>query len=118
MKEPSGVIWQSVWMEKIGSSYLWHPSKPNLFDAVLTLRKGDRVLDRVETYFGMREVSCREGMVLINKVPFFQKLILDQGYWEASLLTPPDDDAVRRDIELAMIEAIVKAGFFSGFCYT
>ncbi|MBN2626291.1 MAG: glycoside hydrolase family 2 [Spirochaetales bacterium] len=88
--------------DELDSRYLWHPEQPGLFDAVLTLKRGDEVIDRVETYFGMRKISCREGMVLINNVPCFQKLILDQGYWEESLLTPPDDEALKRDIEQAM----------------
>jgi len=88
--------------DELDSRYLWHPHQPHLFDVALTLKRGKDVLDRVDTYFGMRKISFREGMVLINNVPFFQKLILDQGYWEESLLTPPDDGALKRDMEQAM----------------
>src|SRR5262249_25684264 len=33
--------------------------------------------------------------------PYQLRMVLDQGYWPQSGLTPPDDDAVRRDVELA-----------------
>src|SRR5205085_479646 len=33
--------------------------------------------------------------------PYLLRLVLDQGYWPESGLTPPDDAALRRDVELA-----------------
>jgi beta-galactosidase/beta-glucuronidase len=47
-------------------------------------------------------LSSREGIILINNLPFVQKLILDQGYWDDGLLTPPSDDSLKEDIEKAM----------------
>ena len=37
---------------------------------------------------------------MLNNRPLYQKLILDQGYWPESLLTPPSDEAIRFDIEM------------------
>ena len=30
---------------------------------------------------------------------FYLKMVLDQGYWESSLLTPPDEEALILDIK-------------------
>jgi len=40
------------------------------------------------------------GKVLLNNRPVYQKLILDQGYWPETLLTPPSDEAIKEDIGL------------------
>jgi len=79
----------------------WTPDHPNLYDITFTLvDAAGTELDRVDSYFGMRSVSIENGRVLLNKLSMFQKLILDQGYWPESLLTPPSDEAIRKDIEL------------------
>ena len=47
----------------------------------------------------MRKIEVRDGIVLLNNEPLYQRLVLDQGYWPESLITPPSDDAIRADIE-------------------
>ena len=74
---------------------LWSPGKPNLYDVSIKLDSGDEV----ETYFGMRKVELKDGHILLNNGPLYQRLILDQGYWPESLITPPSDDAIKADIE-------------------
>nr|WP_245799319.1 sugar-binding domain-containing protein [Virgibacillus siamensis] len=81
---------------------LWHPNHPNLYDVTFTLYEGESVVDRVTSYFGMRKVSIENGQVLLNNAPIYQKLILDQGYWPDSMLTPPSDEAIIDDIEKTM----------------
>lgn len=39
--------------------------------------------------------------LLLNNKPYFQRGLLDQGYWCESLLTPPTDEAMVYDIEVA-----------------
>jgi beta-galactosidase/beta-glucuronidase len=77
---------------------LWSPSSPNLYDLTLELRRGGVLLDRVQTYFGIRSVTTENGKVLLNGNPIFLKMVLDQGYWPESILTPPTDDAIQYDI--------------------
>lgn len=84
---------------RVDSVRLWSPQHPHLYDLVLTLRQGDQVLDQVSTYFGMRKVSIAGGYVLLNNTPVYQRLVLDQGYWPDTLLTPPDGEALKRDVE-------------------
>jgi beta-galactosidase/beta-glucuronidase len=81
---------------------LWAPEHPNLYDLRLELRGADgKVLDTVESYFGMRKIEARDGKVFLNNRPYYQRLVLDQGYFPDGLLTAPTDDDLRRDIELA-----------------
>jgi beta-galactosidase/beta-glucuronidase len=50
----------------------------------------------------MRKVHIENGMVYLNNKPYYQKLVLDQGYWPEGLLTAPTDDDLKKDIELAL----------------
>ncbi|MFT4297134.1 MAG: glycoside hydrolase family 2 TIM barrel-domain containing protein [Micropruina sp.] len=82
---------------------LWSPADPHLYDLTLELRD-DRgaLVDRVASYAGMRSVTIDATAILINGQRVFQRLVLDQGYWPDTLMTAPDDAALRRDIELAL----------------
>ena len=79
----------------------WTPENPRLFDVEFTLSVDGEVVDEVTSYFGMRKVSVENGRFLLNNRPYFQKLLLDQGYWRKSLLTAPEDEDFVKDIELA-----------------
>ena len=94
--------------DEFAGNLIWHPNHPQLIDINISLLINDQVEDQVVTYFGMRKISVQDDVVLLNNAPFFQRLILDQGYWRDSLLTPPSDEAIRKDIEL------VKAMGFNG----
>ncbi|WP_026566759.1 glycoside hydrolase family 2 protein [Bacillus sp. UNC41MFS5] len=77
----------------------WSPQSPNLYDVEFTLTKNGKVVDHVKSYFGMRKISIENGNVLLNNIPLYQKLILDQGYWGESHLTPPSEEAIIEDID-------------------
>jgi hypothetical protein len=79
----------------IGNPRLWSVERPALYDLTVEIRNGDTVIDRVESYFGVREVSIENGRVCINHRPVYLKFLLDQGYWPESLLTPPSDEAIQ-----------------------
>jgi len=81
---------------------LWQPGDPNLYDLSVRILGEDREYDHVTTYFGMRKVRVENGLMLLNNSPEYQQLVLDQGYWPDTLLTPPSDEAIRKDIELTM----------------
>jgi len=79
----------------------WSPEHPNLFYVDIQLYRDGCLLDTVHTRFGMRKISVTEdGRILLNNRPLYQRLILDQGYWKDSGLTPPSIEALRRDIVL------------------
>ena len=78
----------------------WSPENPSLFDARITVLGEQGVTDAVDTYFGMRKVHIENEKFMLNNRPYYQKLVLDQGYWEESLMTAPTDEAFIRDIQL------------------
>lgn len=81
---------------------LWTPEDPNLYDLRLELLDaGGETPDSVDTYFGMRKIETRDGKVFLNNRPYYQRLVLDQGYFPDGILTAPTDEDLRRDIELA-----------------
>ena len=78
--------------------HVWTPDTPELYDVDVYLRRNGEVLDHIRTYFGMRKVEVRDGKVYLNNSPLYQRLVLDQGYWPDSLITPPNDEALQEDI--------------------
>jgi beta-galactosidase/beta-glucuronidase len=79
----------------------WSPADPFLYQLELRLLEGDRVVDRVESYFGMRKLHLEPPAIHLNNRPLFQRLVLDQGYYPEGIYTAPSDEALRRDIEIS-----------------
>lgn len=77
----------------------WSTNKPNLYDISYKLYCEDKVIDTVYSYFGIREISIQGNKIYLNKEQLYLKLILDQGYWEESHLTPPSEESLVQDIE-------------------
>lgn len=82
---------------------LWSPETPNLYDIKLELQKNGETIDTVTSYFGMRKFHIAKdafGIVrlFLNNQPYFQRGLLDQGYWPDGGLTPPTDEAMIFDI--------------------
>lgn len=86
----------------LDEAHLWNPGEPNLYDLRLVLEKDGAVLDAVDGYFGLRDIRWDGRAIEINGRPVFQRLILDQGFYPDGIYTAPDDNALRRDIELSM----------------
>jgi len=78
----------------------WTPENPNLFDISLKLTAPGGT-DEVASYFGLRKIHTENGRVYLNNRPYYQKLVLDQGYWPGGLLTAPKDEDFATDIRLA-----------------
>lgn len=86
---------------------LWSTEDPYLYELELTLERAGaeggarEVVDRVESYFGLRTVEIRGGAILLNGKPVFQRLVLDQGFYPDGVWTAPEDGDLRYDIELS-----------------
>jgi beta-galactosidase/beta-glucuronidase len=87
---------------------LWSPDSPHLYDIDIALTQGEKVIDRVKSYAGMRKIAIRrntingrDGLMRIelNNRFVFQFGPLDQGYWPDGIYTAPIDEALRWDIE-------------------
>ena len=80
---------------------VWSPYCPNLYDVEIFVYKHGVLTDKVGSYFGLRDYRAKEGKILLNETPFYAKLLLDQGYWADSSLTPPNEEALMNDIEIS-----------------
>ncbi|MBZ0287480.1 MAG: glycoside hydrolase family 2, partial [Anaerolineae bacterium] len=79
---------------------LWSPETPHLYDLEVTLQQNGQTIDSARSYFGMRKIAIENGQVLLNNQPYYMKLVLDQGYNPAGVLTFPSDEFIRREVEL------------------
>ena len=90
---------------KIDHPHLWSPNHPHLYTVKMSFANPNgKLIDRVESYFGMRKISLgdHKGVkyLFLNNEPLFHYGTLDQGWWPDGLLTPPSDEAMRYDIEM------------------
>jgi len=77
---------------------LWSPEQPHLYDLRIRLFDGDELLDEVGSYVGMRGIELRDSKLLLNGIPTYLKMVLDQGYWRQGHLTAATDEALQTDI--------------------
>ena len=82
-----------------GMLRLWSPEEPFLYRAKVVTVSGDSF----DTYFAMRKISVEKvgkfTRIMLNNKPYFQKGLLDQGYWCDGLYTAPSDEAMIYDIK-------------------
>lgn len=88
---------------KLPETILWTPETPKLYTIKAELVEKNVILDRVESYFAMREVSTVTDdkgyrRVGLNGKAIFQWGTLDQGWWPDGLLTPPSAEAMLWDM--------------------
>ena len=80
--------------------HLWSPEDPYLYPLKIKVKD-----DEVSSYFAMRKFSIVKDennipRLALNNKPIFMKGVLDQGYYQKGLLTPPSYDDYINDIEL------------------
>ena len=78
----------------------WSPDLPLLIDIRVRLLRGDEVLDEIASYTGLRHVRVRDGVVELNGVAVFSRLVLEQAYWPETHFTAPSLEALRAEAEL------------------
>jgi len=94
--------------------HLWSPDDPFLYDLDVKLRRtdgpgrvrtagGGKLLDHVESYFGMRSLGLRKvngtARPTLNGELIYHAGSLDSGYWPDGIYTAPTDEAQRYQIE-------------------
>ena len=91
---------------EVPDAHPWSPEDPFLYQLEVTLSTPDgRVVDRVGSYAGMRDISLGKDAnghtaILLNGLPYFQFGPLDQGYWPDGLYTAPTAEAMVFDLEM------------------
>lgn len=84
----------------IANPRLWSPDDPFLYDVSVTIEGGETV----KSYFGLRDVKIAKdaggvNRIMLNGKECFMVGPLDQGYWPDGIVTAPNDEALRFDIE-------------------
>lgn len=88
---------------KVDEIHLWNPGMPEIYDLTLELISDkDEIIDKVESYFALRDIALTKRVLTVNGKPVFMRTVLDQGFHPDGVYTAPTDDALKRDIELAM----------------
>lgn len=82
---------------KTDNPRLWDLREPNLYD--LTLMLGE---DKVQSYFGIREIAVHDHRFYLNGRSVFGRFILDQGFYPDGIYTAPTDEALKHDITMCM----------------
>ncbi|MDR1140258.1 MAG: beta galactosidase jelly roll domain-containing protein [Planctomycetaceae bacterium] len=89
----------------VANPKLWTPDEPNLYNLTVSVIRNGKIIDTVDSYFGMREISLgktEDGItrILLNGKFLFQHGPLDQGWWPDGLYTAPTDAALAYDLEV------------------
>lgn len=94
--------------------HLWSPDDPHLYDLTVNLRRvdggdstreagGGKLLDSVESYFGMRSLGLRSvggvARPTLNGETVWQIGSLESGQWPDGLYTAPTDEALRANLQ-------------------
>lgn len=99
----------SVVVLPVKNPKLWSPESPFLYDIVYqVIDQSGKMVDEVYSYVGMRKVHIEGNKIYLNNKAYYQRLVLDQGFYPDGIWTAPSDDALKRDIELS------KAAGFNG----
>ena len=78
----------------LAEKHLWEIGNGRLYDLVLTFGE-----DRVQSYFGLRDIRLDGKKFLINGKSVFQRLVLDQGFYPDGIYTAPSDQELCADIK-------------------
>lgn len=78
-------------------THVWEVGHGRLYDVRFSFEN-----DRVQSYFGLREVRMDGYRFLLNNQSVYQRLVLDQGFYPEGIYTAKDDDALRQDIHLSL----------------
>ncbi|WP_192347557.1 glycoside hydrolase family 2 protein [Algoriphagus sp. Y33] len=88
----------------IKDAQLWEPGNPVLYDLKVELVEGKKVVDAVESYAALREISMAPDAngiqrMMLNGKFLFQYGSLDQGWFPDGLYTAPSHEAMVFDIQ-------------------
>lgn len=95
----------------ITNQHFWSPDDPFLYDLSVKLSNGNKTIDRISSYFGMRKIDIQKDekgfdRIYLNNKYTYNLGVLDQGFWPEGLYTAPTDEALAFDIK-----AIKSMGF-------
>lgn len=79
----------------------WTVDNPNIYDVeFLLLDEQDNIVDKVGSYTAFRIFKTENNLIKLNLNPIYLRLVLEQGYFRESGLTPIDDEALINEIKI------------------
>lgn len=81
----------------LSQRHLWESKQGRLYDVKMSFEK-----DTVYSYFGLRSVRFDGYRFLLNEESVFQRLVLDQGYYQEGVYTPKNYTRFEKDIDFAL----------------
>lgn len=85
---------------KVEGHTLWSMENPYLYTVKATLQTPSGE-DELSTRFGFREISTRNGQILLNGEPIFLLCALDQDLYPDTIYTVPSEEFLRDEFEKA-----------------
>lgn len=72
-----------------------------IYDIKYTLKLNGKPIDEVGSYTGLVDYRVVNGVIQVNYLPcYYFRMVLDQGYFPDSGMTPKDDDEILKDVLL------------------
>ena len=90
----------------VSNAQPWSPETPVLYRARLSLLEGDRVLDTLETRFGLRELRLEGPAILLNGKRLFLRGYGDDHIYPDRMAMPSD-----KELHLKRLRVIKSYGF-------
>ncbi|HET8550304.1 MAG TPA: glycoside hydrolase family 2 TIM barrel-domain containing protein, partial [Bryobacteraceae bacterium] len=90
----------------IPNARLWSPETPHLYTAVVRLLDGPRELDRLDERFGMREITTRGRVLLLNGKPLYLR-----GYGDDNVEVLTGVPPASRQVHLDRLKLARSFGF-------
>ena len=97
---------QATVTTKIPKPKLWTPDSPTLYTAKLSLLRGNEVLDRVESRFGMRQFTIDGHHILLNGRRIMLRGYGDDHIYPEQMAMPSD-----KELHLKRLRVIKSYGF-------
>jgi hypothetical protein len=105
--DPNATVGQSIGAKAaLRDAKLWSPDSPTLYTAKLSLFRGDRVLDAVESRFGMRQFAIDGHRILLNGKPIMLRGYGDDHVYPEQMSMPSD-----KELHLRRLRFIKSYGF-------
>ncbi|MGH9160898.1 MAG: glycoside hydrolase family 2 protein [Vicinamibacteraceae bacterium] len=90
----------------IPNARLWSPEHPHLYEAAVTLWRGETEYDRLDERFGMREVSTDGNVLLLNGKPLYLR-----GYGDDNIEVLTGFPPASREVYLKRLRLARSFGF-------
>jgi hypothetical protein len=89
-----------LWEPKVWDPINCERPLPPIINASFQLiNESEEIIDSINSYTAIKEVRTEGRDLLVNKMPAQLDMLLHQQYFKHTGLTPPDDAAIRHDVE-------------------